>query len=702
MQIEVAKHARMSERGSSLLRLIQNNNMPILDLLVREAVQNSLDASKPGKGYTNVDFNVTAFNSVELSAELEGITQNLNKRFQNEKNQLIEVRDTNTSGLTGPIHYKDVKDNKFGNLLKLIYEISMPQQQEGAGGSWGLGKTVYFRIGIGLVIYYSQIENDEGEFESRMAACLVEDENLTDALINTEDDSLKRGIAWWGQGIEDGTTIPLTDEKEIRRILDILNIEPFEEEVTGTSIIIPYIDSYKLLEGIIPSNGNEENKEFSNIWWTDSVTDYIKVAIQRWYAPRLMNKDYNFGRWLRVRINGEGIKHSQMLPFFKIVQGLYNKTPISNKVGAEEEILNDCEVICEDVRLRNIFSQGTCAGYICYAKVSRNELLMNYPDNYQAPYVYINKFDHEPGINNPILMFTRKPGMIVGYETSGYWTDSIPKMHDGQFIVGLFVANSPNELKQTQEKITLEEYIRKSEKADHTSWNDWNIGVYKPHIVLKIQNQVKGKLIKKFMKKESENTARRNVGLGKALAEVLLPPENFGRKSSVSHTSSTGEGSSNKSRGYGLKMHNSPKFTEDGISLDFELICGKKVDSFSLELIVKTDSGAVTANKWEKDDSIGTPFPIKVKSVIFKKYKTGKQVPFCRPNDLYIDSNNHKCESKGFLLSTVLTDRFNVIYGISITVPKKTCYVLTGTITFEVMDSQVQAGLNLVEMRGER
>ena len=46
MRIEIAEPGRMSQSGSSLLRLIQNNKTPVLDLLVRESVQNSLDAHK--------------------------------------------------------------------------------------------------------------------------------------------------------------------------------------------------------------------------------------------------------------------------------------------------------------------------------------------------------------------------------------------------------------------------------------------------------------------------------------------------------------------------------------------------------------------------------------------------------------------------------------------------------------------------------
>ena len=56
MKIEIAEHGRMTESGRSLLRLIQNQEMPLLDLLVRESVQNSLDAVNPEKPFVNVDF----------------------------------------------------------------------------------------------------------------------------------------------------------------------------------------------------------------------------------------------------------------------------------------------------------------------------------------------------------------------------------------------------------------------------------------------------------------------------------------------------------------------------------------------------------------------------------------------------------------------------------------------------------------------
>lgn len=194
MQIEIAKHERMSESGSSLLRLIQNTSTSRLDLLIRESLQNSLDAADGESNYVGVNFKVGEFDATTLNSFFEGIKDKLNARyFGNYK--YISIRDYNTSGLTGPIHFSEVQNNNFGNLLKLVYEISKAQENQGSGGSWGLGKTVYFRLGIGLVIYYSRIINESGQYESRLAAALVEDERKTDTLIPKLAGVPQRGIA---------------------------------------------------------------------------------------------------------------------------------------------------------------------------------------------------------------------------------------------------------------------------------------------------------------------------------------------------------------------------------------------------------------------------------------------------------------------------------------------------------------------------
>ena len=71
MKIEIAEPGRMTQSGSSLLRLIQNNNMPVLDLLVRESIQNSLDAKKQGARFVDVQFLTGKFDRDTLNHEFE-------------------------------------------------------------------------------------------------------------------------------------------------------------------------------------------------------------------------------------------------------------------------------------------------------------------------------------------------------------------------------------------------------------------------------------------------------------------------------------------------------------------------------------------------------------------------------------------------------------------------------------------------------
>ena len=104
MDAEIARHDRMSESGSSLLRLIQNESTPLLDLFVREAVQNSLDAVKDNADHVNVDLISGSFEPARLNKHFDRISDALNNRFPDTKNRFLLIRDSKTLGLTGPVN----------------------------------------------------------------------------------------------------------------------------------------------------------------------------------------------------------------------------------------------------------------------------------------------------------------------------------------------------------------------------------------------------------------------------------------------------------------------------------------------------------------------------------------------------------------------------------------------------------------------
>ncbi|UTR10186.1 hypothetical protein MM300_20275 [Evansella sp. LMS18] len=532
-----------------------------------------------------------------------------------------------------------------------------------------------------------------------MAACLVEDETSDNALLHDpESMGLKRGIAWWGEGTGDNKTQPLTNESEIMEILNVLNIEPFKEEETGTSIILPYINEEKILESV---TAKYKNTEKVPKWWETTVEDYIKVTVQRWYAPRIMNLNYPFGRALRPMINGRVINQDEMLPLFRIIQALYNKTPL--RIGAEREdpILKGIKTNVEKVLLRNVFSKTGTAGYIAFTKLTREQLLMLAPDNHPSPLEQADIQEEFNGETNPpIITYVRKPGMLINYETSGPWVEGIGDSSEKEFLIGIFVANSENMLKDEIAKISLEEYIRKSEKADHTSWSNWNVGDYNPLIISKIQRQSKKHIRDQFTEVKKDSKENKKLGLGRALAEVLLPPEDFGSKSNVPRRTGVGGTSSSNKKSYGLKILGEPEFTEGEIELNFQLNFGKKTQTVDLELRVLSETGNILANSWEGESGIGTAFPLQITSIQLTKIFTGKEKHPEELTNFSFPVNMNSVSVKNLSFETLYTEEFGVPYGIKVSVPELTGYSIEGAVRFKTKQLKIQGILSVVKDEG--
>lgn len=691
MKIEIAKHGRMTESGSSLLRLIQNQDMPLLDLLVREAVQNSLDAKGIGKTFVKVDISIKKFFSVDLNKHLEGITDKLNARFPitQGKYKSIVIRDFNTVGLTGPVKYDEVKGQNFGNCLKLIYEISKPQTNEGAGGSWGLGKTIYFRVGIGLVLYYSRIKVD-GKYKSRMAACFVEDETRQDSMLPSLS-GVKRGIAWWGESLGQDDTVPIENENEIKKILSVFGISPYIDQDTGTTVIIPYIDEKALLQEVYPKNEDQENKPS----WVDNISDYLKVAFQRWYAPRISNDKFD-GAYLTPSVNNEIIKVTNLIPLFKVVRELYICSTKGKDKLPEDSFIANSKVECnvDEIRVRDVFIRGTSsAGKFAYLKLEQSHLKMLAPDNEKSPYQHItNRAYIMDNGNPPIVMFTRKPGMIVGYDFEGMWTHRMPHSASTEYIIGLFVANSENRMKdifsKDGENLPFEEYIRKSEKADHASWSDMNIDGTNPRVIYKIQNNIIRTILDKYKEKTQDVIERTNVSLSRFLANILLPSTGFGREASDSGNG-RGErvGGSGASRKHSsINLIGQPEFSDDGVSIRFEL--NMVPENVVINLLVVTDYKKIGPNEWESDDSIGRAFPLYISNISFSEKK-----------DRTRNAQWHLIESDGEDLDIEVSYGQSSRFGTqsSLTVRcNKSCY-LRGTLVFGSYEKGIQGTIDVSE-----
>ncbi len=630
--------ANMGQVGSSVLRAIQNNSDPLIDLFIRESIQNSLDAGNKELliPFVNVEFIIKEFSANRLNLTLDGITERLNNRFKYERYKFIAVKDTNTTGLTGPLKRSEVRENNYGNLQKLVYHVGKPQDKPGAGGSWGYGKTLYYRISnIGLVIYYSRIKKGNGEYEARLCAVMCENEQSKHAILPPYDNNNnKSGIAWWGEIDDDKNTFPITDETLIRNFLDIFEIVPFEDEEVGTIVIIPYINE----QALIRENCLEPSLDFENgtFWDTGKVSleEELSFAIQRWYAPRLNNPQYQIHhkkagmdvKYLKAYINGEEITLERMHPVFQCVQDLYNRA--IKRIDGEPN-LNDY------VSTEVIQYYQHDVGVLSYIKIKKEDLMTNLTSPYS---LFSIEPDNRQG-NIPIVCMTRCPGMIVQYNPSTW--SNLPFTHDDEYIFAMFVLNSKQTLNlpggvQTE----LEEYVRQSENADHLGWQDHTIKNYSHRIncIGKITSQCCNILNDKFSKKEENEDSKTLSGLSTLLGKILsIHPTKKGTSGGHTHK----DNSPKEDNGIKYTIGDDISYSHTCISFNVKAMSKNEISKTILFLGTMVDANFVNCDKWEKDTGLRTPFSIKT----------------------YITNNSHNtCDC--FEASLIKTTKHGEPYGI--------------------------------------
>lgn len=600
--------------GSGALKALQTDKIPELDLLVREAIQNSSDAAiNEPEDSCNINFTQGAFRPTEFNAIIPDIGPILDDRFRGETADYLEIRDYKTSGLTGPILQSKLDPNDHGNYWKLVFDTGKEQTNSSAGeagGSWGYGKSVYYRVGIGLVVFYSQIR-ENGEMKSRLIISLIENETNTDAMLSKINENAV-GRAWWGKTdpcLKD-ELLPVTDEDEIQKILDIFSVRRFPESQTGTAIIIPYIDKVKLLQGIFPDNCGIPEDEISICSFKDDVAKYIELAVQKWYAPRVFNKElkrYSEQKWLAIRVNGNPITHDNMRPLFRLIQELYTSA-ISENCHGVEPYKSELYPFIKCVSIPSQKLVGGSSGHAAYIQVSKDELGAG---SIIKPYTYLRKFG-KSALNDPIVMFARTPGMILDYEIDGKWAKGLNKPEvDDEYIFVFYVPDCTVEIKSDSASgeyagIPFGEFLRKSEKSDHMDWEDpasytllTNI---KSQLVNKVNNALKGSDDGPI-----EGTTSKLSG---KLGKRLLPTTKFGRKGSSGGNGNGGSGGAVNNFEFILGAQ---EYIDDCVVIDFSAKFFNTKKTAVIGVFVISETGLMDYMSWLQN--IGTAYPITIEAI---------------------------------------------------------------------------------------
>lgn len=617
----------MQESGAFLLRAMQNEDMPRLDLLVRESVQNALDAAldrQPG-GEVRVAFHVREHATETVASLLsEGIDRKtLLERFP-AGGQLMEIRDSLTEGLTGPLIFEEIgPDGLHGNLLKLVYEIGRTRSDIDAGGSWGLGKTCYFQMGIGLVFYYSRIRV-EGGYQERLVASLVEDETRSDRLQR----DTRTGIGWWGA---EEALRPITRSAQIERTLDMLRVRRFAGDETGTSIIIPFLRD----DLVPPASSDDDGDVVRRPWWYDSYGDYIGIALERWFCARLDNPHFATGPRLSATVNGRAVSAGGMLPVFQVAQALYNRT-VGAPAGEDDYLARNTvpadAIMLQPVAPRGLFTSSGPAGDVAAALLTPEQLGMAAPLNHYDPGMCVFGRSGATPPYRPLVTFMRRPGMCVSWEDSTEnrgWAGGPPGVADSRYLVAVFVPRQNRVLVDAGRRtrgeapVSLESYLRGCERADHAAWHDM--------AGLKVIERIRSncaRVLRDFgTRRAPAVTVAPAIRMARNLADLVLPERGMGTDGRSGRPSPTRAGGAGPGGGKGGGGGGGPRrrksaapvlellnvtYLPDAMQVEWVLEWGSADPSAprSISLKVDSESGPISLPQWG-EDGLGT-FPFRL------------------------------------------------------------------------------------------
>lgn len=605
MRIKIAPDdpQSMSQDGDAILRSLQNKSLPMVDLMIRESLQNSLDASMEASEKVVVDFFVNTFKSENLAGHLEGITEVLKEKYNGEQ-KYIAIRDTNTTGLNGEYLSKDIEVLNNSNFHKLVFGIGKNQSKEGAGGSWGLGKTSYFRMGIGLVIYYTRIKTNNG-FEERLVASLIESPKKEARILPWSD----RGIAWWGtyKNNEEDIITPIIDKEEISSILNIFRLKHYEGNQTGTTIIIPYVsDLYQ---------GEEYDTKMP---WEYKDKNIIDIAVQRWYIPRLLNDTYkeNINKSiLECNVNNEPIiSKITTQPIFEVFQDLYN-------AALTKDIKNDM-ITVKDIYLGSnaMKDQKKAVGTVAFKEVNKDELMMGPPHNKKSAMEFLGHRDG--GVNErhnyKIMAYSRSPGMIVEYDIDGEWFPKESVQKEDHLLCAFFVPNSTGELSKHFEERglkNLEAYLRSTENADHANWTDEDGFT----LIKRVKSYTSRAIMQEYQTGEDKADNSATSALSRKFGGMLMPPTGFGKVP----TSKTKKGKeavdkSTRSQKSDLSVINSSIQSDSEVLINIRLNL-RNIQQYRIFLQLITQEQKIDYADWNKTMGNDVDFPFVIKDTSIKE-----------------------------------------------------------------------------------
>lgn len=246
LDLESETYARTGNIAADGFRnLMGRPSLALVQTVLRESIQNCVDAANPGTGpsilirirtLTPEQHSVLARRVFpELPEDSVG-PLSIRKSLGKPALRVFEICDFRTRGLGGPTSANVVPSpNEAPDFVNFMRNIGSPRDVDQGGGTYGYGKTVLYSLSACATIIVDTLTTVEGSRARRFMASHVGSTYETSS--GQGGGERFTGRHWWGAGDAAGDVEPVIG-RDARELATELGLRFRREHDTGTTIMI--------------------------------------------------------------------------------------------------------------------------------------------------------------------------------------------------------------------------------------------------------------------------------------------------------------------------------------------------------------------------------------------------------------------------------------------------------------------------------
>jgi len=241
------RDGNISAEGAS--KLLGRPSLSPLELLLRETLQNSWDASL-GENNDVPSFKIrirklneseklkfeSFFSDLPSIEANESINKGLKEFFKKPNQFVLEICDFGTRGLGGPFSASEsLSESESNDFVNFVKNIGSPRDIQLGGGTYGFGKSSLFKMSKCNTLLIETLTKNKNNYQNRMIGYALGSEYNLDGKRFT-------GRHWWGvksdSKEEPESVDPLVDDNAKIYAKEMGLMPRYNRSRTGTSLII--------------------------------------------------------------------------------------------------------------------------------------------------------------------------------------------------------------------------------------------------------------------------------------------------------------------------------------------------------------------------------------------------------------------------------------------------------------------------------